>query len=193
MLLVHDDDSFLEFIESLGTPTTERRLPPAGESDVAGETIVRVSAEHRAPIVGPSLEEHDARAYAAGPSDPTLGGINHVSLVVSDLRRSEQWYAETLGLMRVDGEIAEDGTGHIAMLHPAGGWVVGLASGTAPHVEHVAFTCTDREQLKRSHQSLISRSIPAGTITDAPYGSGFVLRDPDGLEMELFAPAPPGA
>ena len=28
------------------------------------------------------------------------------------------------------------------------------------------------------------------SLTDAPYGSGFVVRDPDGLELELFAPAP---
>jgi quercetin dioxygenase-like cupin family protein len=63
LLLVHGDDSFLQFIEALGTPTTEQRLPPPGEFDVDGETIVRVSAEHGAPILGPSLDEHDARVH----------------------------------------------------------------------------------------------------------------------------------
>jgi mannose-6-phosphate isomerase-like protein (cupin superfamily)/catechol 2,3-dioxygenase-like lactoylglutathione lyase family enzyme len=189
LLLVHADDSFLRFIEALGTPTTEHRLPPPGEFDVDGETIVRVSTEHGAPILGPSLDEADARAHVAGGPQPTLGAINHVSLEVTDLRRSEAWYATALGLVRLDGDVAEDGTGHIALLHPQGGWVLGLASSAVPRIEHVALTCIDRDALVEWHQSLAERGVEPGTITDAPYGSGFVLRDPDGLQIELFAPA----
>jgi catechol 2,3-dioxygenase-like lactoylglutathione lyase family enzyme/quercetin dioxygenase-like cupin family protein len=189
LLLVHDDDSFLKFIESVGTPTTEHRIPPAGEFDVDGDTIVRISAEHGAPIVGPSLEEADARSYLdPAPAQPTFAGVHHISLHVTDLRRSEAWYADTLGFMRVDGEIADDGTGHIVMLHPASGSLVTLATAEHPGVEHIAFACADREALVAWHDSLAERDAQPGTITDAPYGSGFVLRDPDGLEMELFAP-----
>jgi hypothetical protein len=36
--------------------------------------------------------------------------------------------------------------------------------------------------------ALDAKAVAPGTITDAPYGSGFVVRDPDGLELELFAP-----
>jgi mannose-6-phosphate isomerase-like protein (cupin superfamily)/catechol 2,3-dioxygenase-like lactoylglutathione lyase family enzyme len=190
MLLVHDDDSFLQFIESVGTPTTEHQLPPPGEFDVDGDTIVRISAEHGAPIVGPSLEDDDARSFLEPPSNElAVGGLHHLSIDVTDLRASERWYADVLGLVRVDGEIAPDGTGHLAMLHPASGCVVGLASAVAPRVEHVAFSCRDRDALVGWHTSLQQRGIEVGTITDAPYGSGFVLRDPDGLEVELFAPA----
>ena len=191
MLLIHADDSFLQFIEAVGTPTTERRLPPAGEYDVDGETIVRLSGEHGAPIVGPSLAEDDARSFVTPAAQSRLGHINHVSLAVSDLRRSERWYAEALGMIRVDGDIADDGTGHIAMLQPESGWVIALESSVAPKVGHVAFTCPDRRALASWHQSLGERGLEPGSITDAAYGSGFVLRDPDGLEMELFAPAPP--
>ena len=194
MLLIHDDDSFLQFIESVGTPTAEHRLPPSGEFDVDGETIVRVSAEHGAPIVGPSLEEDDARSYLdTAPAQPALGWIHHISLDVTDLRRSEQWYADTLGLIRVDGEIAQDGTGHLAMLHPDSGCVVALANADQPRVEHVAFGCADRDTLAAWQADLAERGMQPGSITDAPYGSGFVLRDPDGLQMEVFAPAPPPA
>ena len=191
MLLVHDDDSFLQFIEALGTPTTSRELPPPGEFDVDGETIVRVSAEHGAPIVGPSLEEEDARHHVdMAKTEAALGGLHHISLNVTDLRRSEQWYADALGLIRVDGDVADDGTGHIAMLHPGSGCVVGLANGAPARVEHVAFACADRDDLLTWHSSLTERGVRPGTITDAPYGSGFVVRDPDGLDIELFAPAP---
>ena len=60
----------------------------------------------------------------------------------------------------------------------------------APRVEHVAFTCSDRDMLVRWHQTLPGRGITPGSISDAPHGSGFVLRDPDGIEVELFAPTP---
>jgi catechol 2,3-dioxygenase-like lactoylglutathione lyase family enzyme len=110
-------------------------------------------------------------------------------LHVTDLPRSASWYAETLGLVRVDGEIADDGTGHVALLSPAGGWVLALSSAASPAVEHVAFTCADRDALCAQRDLLAARGAEPGTITDAPYGSGFVVRDPDGIELELFAPA----
>jgi quercetin dioxygenase-like cupin family protein/catechol 2,3-dioxygenase-like lactoylglutathione lyase family enzyme len=189
LLLVHADDSFLSFVEALGRPTTEHTLPPPGAGDVDGEAIVRLSAEHGSPIIGPSLPEDEARAYAGGRTEPTLGPVNHVALTVTDLRRSEPWYVDALGLIRVDGQVADDGTGHVTLVHPDGGWVLALGSGATPDIEHVAFTCSDRGALVQWHEALPGRGITPGFITDAPYGSGFVLRDPDGMEVELFAPA----
>ncbi len=189
LLLVHGDDSFLSFIEALGSPTTAHRLPPPGESDVDGDTIVRVSGEHGAPIVGPSLEAEEARRHT-GRTEPALGPVNHVALTVADVRRSERWYADALGLVRIDGEVTENGAGHVTLLHPDGGWVLALSSGETPSLQHVAFTCADRDALLRWHEALPGRGITPGSLTDAPYGSGFVVRDPDGLELELFAPAP---
>lgn len=61
MLLVHNDDSFLRFIQAVGMPTTDHGLPP-NQSDIDSETLARVSAEHGGPIVGPSLDESEARA-----------------------------------------------------------------------------------------------------------------------------------
>jgi quercetin dioxygenase-like cupin family protein/catechol 2,3-dioxygenase-like lactoylglutathione lyase family enzyme len=189
LLLVHDDDSFLSFVESVGTATTEHRLPLAGEFDVDGDTIARISAEHGAPIVGGSLEEDDARRHLdVAPAEASFAGVHHVSLHVTDVRSSENWYADTLGFMRVDGDIAEDGTGHVVLLHPASGSLVTLATAEQARVEHVAFACSDRDALVDWHSSLTERNSRPGIITDAVYGSGFVLRDPDGLEMELFAP-----
>jgi mannose-6-phosphate isomerase-like protein (cupin superfamily)/catechol 2,3-dioxygenase-like lactoylglutathione lyase family enzyme len=187
LLQVHADDSFLRFIEALGTPTDEHRLPPPGEFGVDLDTLMRASAEHGAPVVGPPLEERDARAYAGDDAGAaTLGPVNHVALTVTDLPRSERWYAGAFGLVRLDG----DGTGHATLLHPEGGWILALRRAAAPGVEHVAITCADRDTLVHWHDDLTARGIAPGSITDAPYGSGFVVRDPDGLEIELFAPAP---
>jgi quercetin dioxygenase-like cupin family protein/catechol 2,3-dioxygenase-like lactoylglutathione lyase family enzyme len=190
MLLVHADDSFLSFIEALGTPTSEHRLPPAGHFDLDFETLARSSAEHGAPMVGPSLDEEEARSFAEqARSEPTLGAINHIALNVTDLERSERWYSNAFDLMRLDGHVASDGTGHVTLLSQTGGWILALASAASPGVEHVAMTCAGRDQLVSWRQQLSDRGVGVGTITDAPYGSGFVVRDPDGIDLELFAPA----
>lgn len=189
MLLVHADDSFLQFIEELGTPTDDRQLPPPGEFDLDLDALMRASAAHGAPMVGPPLDEEQARSALPAEATPApLGEINHVALTVTDVRTSQQWYADAFDLVRIDGEIADDGTGHIAMLQPHGGWVLSLASSPTAGVDHVAFTCRDRDALVQWREALAARGVDVGTVTDAPYGSGFVLRDPDGLEVELFAP-----
>lgn len=190
MLLVHADDSFLQFIEAVGTPTTERVLPPADHAVPEFEVIDRATTEHGARFVGASLEEAEAREAVGEMDEPlTLGPVNHVSFGATDVARSMQWYQDALDLVHVDGEVADDGTGHVALVSPSGGWVLTLATSQTPGLDHVAFTCTDRAALSAWRDSLADRGIDPGTITDAPYGSGFVLRDPDGHEVELFAPA----
>jgi mannose-6-phosphate isomerase-like protein (cupin superfamily)/catechol 2,3-dioxygenase-like lactoylglutathione lyase family enzyme len=202
MLQVHNDDSFLALIEAVGTPTRELRLPPAGEFDLDLDTLVRLNAEHDSRIVGPSLDEDDARAFLADRDDDgddddavshdvALGPINHVALNVTDLRRSEPWYARSFGLVRLDGEVAEDGSGHVVLMSPTGGWMLSLTGAGSPGVEHVAITCRDRDELGGWRNLLAQRAADPGTITDAEYGSGFVVRDPDALELELFAPPAP--
>ena len=187
MLLVHDDDSFLSMVQDGGTAASEHRLPTPGEFDVDLETMTRLVSEHDSVVVGGSLEEEQARAALVDP-EPALGAVNHVALGVTDLRRSEPWYAAALGLVRVDGESAEDGSGHVVLASPSGGWLLTLAAPERPSVQHVAFTCADRPALVSWRSRVEASGIAPGSITDAPYGSGFVLRDPDGLEIELFAP-----
>jgi catechol 2,3-dioxygenase-like lactoylglutathione lyase family enzyme len=188
--LVHGDDNFLQLIEAAGTPTSEFRLPPEGEFDVDLETLIRLNEEHDSHIVGPSLEEDEARAFVGdGASEVALGPVNHISATVSDVQRSAHWYSESFGLVRAGEEVADDGSGHVLLVSPTGGWMLSLTTAAAPGVEHVAVTCRDRAELLAWHDVLADRAASPGTITDAPYGSGFVVRDPDGLELELFAPA----
>lgn len=192
LLLVHADDSFLGLIEAAGTPAAELALPPPGEADVDLDTLVRLNAEHDSVVVGPSLEEDEARAFlATEPAPPVLGPVNHVAVAVTDLARSERWYADTFGLVRLDGEINADGTGHVVLASPTGGWMLALGSDASACVEHIAVSCPDRQALLDWHRLVAERGGDPGWVTDAPYGSGFVVRDPDGIELELFAAAPP--
>jgi mannose-6-phosphate isomerase-like protein (cupin superfamily)/catechol 2,3-dioxygenase-like lactoylglutathione lyase family enzyme len=186
MLQIHDDDSFLRMVQAGGVPATEHRLPPPGKVNLDAETLGRLVEEHDSHVVGAPLEE-EARA-SLGPVRPVLGPVNHLELAVTDLRRSEIWYTAAFGLVRIDGEIADDGSGHLTLASPTGGWVLALSGPASPAVRHVAFTCADRGALVAWRDALTAKATAPGTITDAPYGSGFVVRDPDGLELELFAP-----
>ena len=187
MLLVHADDSFLSFIEAVGTPATELSLPAGEQPGLDFEELARLSAAHGSPFVGPSFDDAEARSFLP-PLQPQLGAVHHLSLHVRDVGRSERWYTNAFGLVRVDGEVAADGTGHVVLYSPTGGWMLSIASAKAAAVEHVAIACESREALVQWRDLLAERDIEPGTITDAPYGSGFVLRDPDGIDIELFAP-----
>jgi catechol 2,3-dioxygenase-like lactoylglutathione lyase family enzyme len=123
-------------------------------------------------------------------SPAPLGAVTHVAVNVTDLRASERWYANALGLTRIEGAVADDGTGHVILLSPSGGWIVTLSTAASAGVDHVAFGCADRGALLEWQASLQEHGLAPGSITDAPYGSGFVVRDPDGHDIELFAAAP---
>lgn len=60
MLLVHAADDFLDFIEAVGTPTQDLRVPPTGEYDLSREALIRIGAEHDLSIVGPPLGASEA-------------------------------------------------------------------------------------------------------------------------------------
>jgi quercetin dioxygenase-like cupin family protein/catechol 2,3-dioxygenase-like lactoylglutathione lyase family enzyme len=186
LLLIHDDDSFLRMVQAGGTPADQPRLPTRGEFDLDLDTMSRLVNEHDSRVVGPSLEDDQARAFV--PTRQTsLGPVDHVAIGVSDVLRSEPWYVAAFDLTRVDGETAPDGSGHV-VLASRNGWMLTLAAPASPGFQHVAFHCPDREALVARREALTERGVVPGTITDEPYGSGFVVRDPDGLELELFSP-----
>jgi glyoxylase I family protein len=55
-------------------------------------------------------------------------------------------------------------------------------------LDHVAFACRDRDELRTWVARLDELGIVHGGIKDAHYGSGVSFRDPDGIALEFFAP-----
>lgn len=66
---------------------------------------------------------------------------------MTDRETSERRYSRAVGLVRLDGEVASDGTGPVTLAHPAGGWL--LASEAPPLwvSEHITATGGDRDAL----------------------------------------------
>jgi glyoxylase I family protein len=127
----------------------------------------------------------------------TFPAIAHVALTVRDLSVSVPWYRELFG-----GEpVMDEDTGpfrHVVWL--IGDTLIGLHQfpdgdnagrfdERRPGLDHVAFGCADRDELKGWVQRLDDLGVAHGGIVDAPYGSGLSFRDPDNLPLEFFAPA----
>jgi catechol-2,3-dioxygenase/quercetin dioxygenase-like cupin family protein len=198
LLTVHHDASFLGLVEEIGLPATGPGLPTDDVGRVDLDALAEANARHGSRVLGPSITEDEARAFLAdqpGRDDrPAIRGVDHIELTVTDLAASEAWYRDVFDLVRVSGATDGAGHGHVALLHQTTGLVIALAStdeASPAGLRHLALAVDDRRALCDARSDAQQRGFEPGTITDAPYGSGFVLRDPDGIEVELFAAAPP--
>jgi glyoxylase I family protein len=128
------------------------------------------------------------------PDPPTIA---HVTLTVSDLDRSIQWYERLF-----DVEFYRDespGPFRRAVWLVERQTLVGLhefpdPSDTRPFderrigLDHLAFTCRDRDELEAWEVRLSELGIGNAGIVDADYGSALSCRDPDNIALEFFTP-----
>lgn len=132
---------------------------------------------------------------------PTLAGIHHVGLSVTDIARSAAWYQEVLGFSKA-AEVPDDGgRGHkVVLRHPEGGFIVGLAlhksnagkqfSEFGTGLDHLAFAVADRAELDAWSQRLDQLGVEHGEISRGPTGWLFSFRDPDNIQLELYTLVP---
>lgn len=124
--------------------------------------------------------------------------LAHVAVTVTDLARSTEWYRALLGADPVLDEDETTGGFHHTVFVLGGGQLFGLhthpagADGSFDEhrtgLDHVAFACADRAELRDWCARLDELGIAHGGIVDAHYGSGVSFRDPDNIALEFFAP-----
>jgi catechol 2,3-dioxygenase-like lactoylglutathione lyase family enzyme len=124
----------------------------------------------------------------------TLRGFHHVKLPVSDIAASREWYERVLGL-EVTIEFVEDGTVMgLGLADPTG--TVGLALRHDPEraaalagFDPVAIGVPTSREVASWMQRLDAAGVPHGGIVTGHAGSSVLvgLRDPDGLEIRLYA------
>ncbi len=134
-------------------------------------------------------------------SVPTLGGIHHIGLTVTDVEASEGWYARVLGLVRAFVEPHHGGgTGYAAVLHrPGSPLFVGLDKHLANQgerfdesrtgLDHVSFHVADRSELDAWVAHLDREGVSHSGIAEFAEPFPFavlVLRDPDNIQLELI-------
>ncbi|HEB82052.1 MAG TPA: VOC family protein [Gammaproteobacteria bacterium] len=121
------------------------------------------------------------------------GGINHVTLRVQNLARSEAFYCGLLGLKRV-GErrgMAFYSSGHynheLALMEDPAITPQAIAQGG---LMHIAFNVSDEAALKALYQRMIEAGHPVSEGVDHVISHAFYTRDADGYTVEITTDMP---
>jgi glyoxylase I family protein len=127
---------------------------------------------------------------------PELLGVAHVDLTVRNPRGSARWYQEVLGLVLLE-ELDDGGHSMVLLQHPPSRLTVCL--GCHPRsprdlfderrtgLDHLSFLVSDRAELEAWQERLDALGVEHTPIQDVQYGSVLVFRDPDNIQLELFA------
>jgi glyoxylase I family protein len=127
--------------------------------------------------------------------DTPLLGFSHVQLRVRDVAASREWYSTVLGVETMTA--ADDGS-YVALQHKPSRVVIvissrldGSAEGSADvPLDHVAFAVADGETLQLWADHLTEVGIEHPGVELELGKPSLQLRDPDGIAVELVAPAP---
>jgi glyoxylase I family protein len=131
---------------------------------------------------------------------PRLANVSHVELTVSDVDRSAAWYREVLGFdtVLVATDTPDFFEGRVISLLRSD---LGLGIGLVQHrdgdhgrfsefrvgLDHLAFGVESRADLEAWVEHFDRHGVAYSAINDMPYASVLVFRDPDGIQLELFA------
>ena len=128
---------------------------------------------------------------------PTIAGIDHLALTVSDLDASVNFYTALWGA--APAATMDDGPFLRRIFALPGGTTLGLTQhdhgsgrlfdAATPGLDHVGFRVAWRSDLLAWAQHLDEHQIRHSGVVDAPYGAALSFTDPDGVALEFFLPA----
>jgi len=127
--------------------------------------------------------------------DTPLLGFSHIQLRVRDVDASRDWYSTVLGIEPY--RAADDGS-YVALRHRPSQMVVvisrrldGAADGACDvPLDHLAFAVPDGDVLRRWAEHLAESGIEHAGVELEQGRPTLQLVDPDGISIELVAPAP---
>src|SRR2546423_333132 len=121
----------------------------------------------------------------------TISGLNHVVLRVRDLERSEAFYRDVLGL-----KVRRSRPGRMTFFHIAENdhdlalFQVGpeapLPDERGVGLYHFALELGSVDELKAAYHHFVASNANIAGITHHGHTKSIYLKDPDGIEMEIF-------
>ena len=121
---------------------------------------------------------------------PDFAGVDHTSLSVTDLDRSERFYTAVLGLLR----LADFGTVRILLHRPTSFLLALVRHDAAPGdrftelhtgLDHLGFGVSSRDELEAWERHLKVLGVEYTPIRDMEFGAHLNFRDPDHIALEL--------
>jgi glyoxylase I family protein len=132
---------------------------------------------------------------------PDVTGVAHIELTVRDADRSGSWYEQVLGMQRLElpEEYRNDSVParEVNLMHPTAGLVLSLIQHESGEdgdfsefrvgLDHLALTVESRSELQKWVAHFDGHGVPHSAISDQPWGSVLVFRDPDNIQLELYS------
>ncbi len=133
-----------------------------------------------------------------------VDGFAHVRLTVTDIARSRAFYDDVFGLpvaFEVPADADEATREQLSFLYGGvvyalGDSLFGLRPVGGDHfdedrtgLDHLSFAVDSRADLDAAVAVLDERGVAHGGVKDIGVGVILEFRDPDGIALELFAPA----
>jgi catechol 2,3-dioxygenase-like lactoylglutathione lyase family enzyme len=134
--------------------------------------------------------------------------MHHLALTVADLEASVRWYEAVFDVHPVMDIPHQGGVGKILAnasqtlafaLHRHDANDGGLFEETTTGLDHAGYAVGSRADLEAWQEHLeahgvvraeaADKPLTQSPIADEPYASVLVFRDPDNIQLELFAPA----
>jgi catechol 2,3-dioxygenase-like lactoylglutathione lyase family enzyme len=140
--------------------------------------------------------------------DVTQPRLHHLAITVTDLNASVRWYESVFDVHPILDIPHDGGVGRILAgsdrqlmiaLHRHDDNDGGLFAETGTGLDHGGFSVPSRRDLELWQEHLeangvvradaADKPLTQSPIADEPYASVLVFRDPDNIQLELFAPA----
>lgn len=122
-------------------------------------------------------------------------GYHHLSLSVTDLGKSTEWYQQVLGL-EVSAEIDGEGFRRTRLRAPGSGVTLTLTrhdqqSGETfderrPGMDHVALQVGSAEQVRTLKDRFAQLGVNHSEVKGSNGTAMITLRDPDNIQIEVF-------
>ena len=129
---------------------------------------------------------------------PTLVGYSHLSLSVTDLDRSTDWYCDILGF-EVVARVEGDGFLRHRLRQPDAGITITLTAHEAGSgdafderrtgMDHVSFVVASIDDIHAFKECFAERGVEHSDVKPSAGGAGGMItfRDPDNIQLEVFA------
>ena len=129
---------------------------------------------------------------------PTLAAYSHLSLSVTDIDQSTDWYCDVLGF-ELTARVEGDGFVRSRLRQPDAGITLTLTAHEANEgdafderrtgMDHVSFVVASIDDIHAFKEHFAEKGVEHSDVKPTAGGAGGMItfRDPDNIQLEVFA------